>query len=64
MGSSEGINEVGAGQDTTNTTWTFPSGTVKNGENVVTLVLDQTGLEEDYYSAGTFRVSATSSQVF
>jgi hypothetical protein len=43
--------------DTTNVTWTFPAGSLKSTDNVVTVLFDQTGLEEDYFSSGSFRVN-------
>lgn len=42
--------------DLTNTTWTFPAGAVKDGDNVITVAFDQTGIEEDYDGTDAFKV--------
>lgn len=40
----------------TNVTWSFDPSDLNSGENVVTVVFDQTGLEEDYNGQDTFKV--------
>lgn len=40
----------------TNVTWSFDPTDLNGGENVVTVVFDQTGLEEDYNGQDTFKV--------
>lgn len=40
----------------TNVTWSFDATDLNSGENVVTVVFDQTGLEEDYNGQDTFKV--------
>ena len=40
----------------TNVTWTFDSADLKSGDNILTVVFDQTGLEEDYNGQDTFKV--------
>ncbi|KAH8115249.1 hypothetical protein DFH11DRAFT_1726116 [Phellopilus nigrolimitatus] len=50
LGSSQGTSS-----DMTNVTWTFNSTDVLSGENIVTVVFDQTGLEEDYGGDDSFK---------
>ena len=40
----------------TNVTWTFDPADLKSGDNILTVVFDQTGLEEDYNGQDTFKV--------
>lgn len=58
LGSSQGTNQysAGGGVDMTNVTWSFDPSDLNSGENVVTVVFDQTGLEEDYNGQDTFKV--------
>ena len=42
----------------TNDTWTFNPADLNDGDNVVTVVVDPTGLEEDYDGDDTFKVGA------
>jgi len=55
LGSSSGTNQYTTSVDLTNTTWTFPMGSVKSGDNIVTVVFDQTGIEEDYDGTDSFK---------
>jgi hypothetical protein len=43
LGSSQGTNQYTTKIDLTNVTWTLPSSALKSGDNVVTVVFDQTG---------------------
>ncbi|KAK7695246.1 hypothetical protein QCA50_002436 [Cerrena zonata] len=57
LGSNQGTNQYsrGGGVDLTNDTWTFNSEDLNDGDNVVTVVVDPTGLEEDYNGQDTFK---------
>lgn len=44
----------------TNDTWTFSAADLNDGDNVITVVVDPTGLEEDYNGQDTFKVCLTS----
>ncbi|KAI0688987.1 glycoside hydrolase family 35 protein [Cytidiella melzeri] len=57
LGSSQGTNQYSAdgGIDMTNMTWSFNASDLSDGDNVVTVVVDQTGLEEDYNGQDTFK---------
>ncbi|EPQ55007.1 hypothetical protein GLOTRDRAFT_111095 [Gloeophyllum trabeum ATCC 11539] len=57
LGSSQGTNQysAGGGVDMTNDTWTFDPADLTEGDNVLTVVVDQTGLEEDYDGDDTFK---------
>ncbi|KAI0343743.1 putative beta-galactosidase [Trametopsis cervina] len=59
LGSSQGTNQYSAdgGQDMANDTWTFDASQLNDGDNVVTVVVDPTGLEEDYDGDDTFKAS-------
>lgn len=59
LGSNQGTNQYssGGGVDMTNDTWTFDAADLNDGDNVVTVVVDPTGLEEDYNGQDTFKVS-------
>ena len=58
LGSNQGTNQYssGGGVDMTNDTWTFNAADLNDGDNVVTVVVDPTGLEEDYNGQDTFKV--------
>ncbi|TDL23066.1 putative beta-galactosidase [Rickenella mellea] len=49
LGSNQGTNQhaAGGGADQTTDTWNFTAADVKPGDNVVTVVVDTTGLNED-----------------
>ncbi|TFK51150.1 hypothetical protein OE88DRAFT_1630669 [Heliocybe sulcata] len=55
LGSSQGTNQYGTMIDMTNDTWTFDATDLNAGDNVLTVVVDQTGLEEDYDGDDTFK---------
>ncbi|KIP05238.1 glycoside hydrolase family 35 protein [Phlebiopsis gigantea 11061_1 CR5-6] len=57
LGSNQGTNQYSAdgGVDYTNDTWTFAADDLNDGDNVLTVVLDQTGLEEDYDGDDEFK---------
>ncbi|EKM53444.1 glycoside hydrolase family 35 protein [Phanerochaete carnosa HHB-10118-sp] len=57
LGSNQGTNQysAGGGVDLTNDTWLFDPADLNDGDNVLTAVLDPTGLEEDYNGDDTFK---------
>ncbi|KAI0821239.1 glycoside hydrolase family 35 protein [Irpex lacteus] len=57
LGSSQGTNQYSSdgGVDITNTTWQFDPSQLNDGDNVLTVVVDPTGLEEDYDGQDTFK---------
>ncbi|KAK7691718.1 hypothetical protein QCA50_005118 [Cerrena zonata] len=55
LGSNQGHNGFTPGGDLTNDTWTFNPDDLNDGDNVVTVVLDPTGIDEDFDSQDTFK---------
>lgn len=57
IGSNQGTNQYSAngGTDMTNDTWTFAPADLAAGDNVLTVIVDPTGLEEDYDGDDTFK---------
>ncbi|KAI0783038.1 glycoside hydrolase superfamily [Abortiporus biennis] len=57
LGSNQGTNQYssGGGTDQTTDTWTFNQTSLNTGDNVVTVVVDTTGLEEDYSGNDQFK---------
>ncbi|KDQ55125.1 glycoside hydrolase family 35 protein [Jaapia argillacea MUCL 33604] len=57
LGSSQGTNQYSAngGSDLSNDTWLFSPADLNDGDNVLTVVVDPTGLEEDYNGLDLFK---------
>ncbi|KZT23601.1 glycoside hydrolase family 35 protein [Neolentinus lepideus HHB14362 ss-1] len=55
LGSSQGTNQYTTSIDITTETWSFNTTHLNEGDNVLTVVVDQTGLEEDYGGDDTFK---------
>ncbi|GJE91462.1 glycoside hydrolase family 35 protein [Phanerochaete sordida] len=57
LGSNQGTNQYSrrGGTDLTEDTWQFDTADLNDGDNVLTVVLDPTGLEEDYDGDDSFK---------